>query len=727
MAAQLGNNNCGIQFNVAAFDTGLSESIAVDQIIRITDRSNSQAVLDVTTSDANSLLLLRPPCVILGAARSAVTMPTSIISGLRGFPQMSPISTSPALDDKSQYKYFARTIPNDDGTSVPLIARLNSGSGSSSSSSGGGDTTTTSSGEGQSKDESKSWGVNYLAVLYVDDSYGDGFTQGIIMAAQGMAPEMQIQTFSISQNANDAQVERVISSMAESQYMYFFAILYPDTFVDKVMTAAVSAGIAGTGKHTWLFSDSVGSGITGRNFTVGDPLERAYRGTGVLSAKGGIPGMKTYDALAEGMRQLGESVEDREYLYSLLPKYNSLGQVTNHTDITDSDSFLMTPGLVAPFLYDAVISAGLSACKLKMNHNTNNAADAGGGSSFFALNGEDHYNAIVNTTFEGSSGTIILNSKTGTRTPKSALFSLVNFVDDPDASTSTVVQFKPQETDIFEFGAWRSLQPFVFNTGNTIVLSDLPAVEVDRNYIPTGLRGLGLALCAVIIAASVGFAVWTKRKEKLRVVKAAQPIFLYIIAIGTLLMGSAIIPLSLDPGVVSEKGASIACIFTPWLLACGFSMTFSALFTKTHRILTIMRNAAAFKRVKVTALDVAKPMILLLLINIIILTVWTAIDPQKSETIVLQANSFDQPTATESTCSSEHDSIFLAMLGIINLGALLIAFVEAYLARNISVELSESAYIMKAISIILLVSFIGIPVIIIARENVSTKWYALLI
>eukprot|EP00986_Skeletonema_menzelii_P011228 scaffold5693_cov141-Skeletonema_menzelii.AAC.35 len=693
--AALAGNQCGVQFSVAAFDTALSESIAVDQIIQITDR-NSQFVSG-GADDGNNDMLLRPPCVILGAARSAVTMPTSIISGLRGFPQISPISTSPALDDKSQYKYFARTIPNDDGTSVPLIARLNGGTNS-----GG-------------NDESKSslWGVNFLAVMYVDDAYGNAFAQGIQVAAQEMAPGMQVQTYSISNNADDAQIERVIASMAESEFMYFFGILYPDAFVDKVMTAAVNAGIAGTGKHTWLFSDSVGSGIIGRNFTVGSPLELAYRGTGVLSARGGIPGIKAFDALVEGLRELGESEEDKEYLNSLLPKYNALGEVTNHADVTESDSYLMNPGLVAPFLYDAVISTGLAACNLKMNHN----ATAGS----FALNGGDHYNAIVNSTFEGSSGTILFNSETGTRNPKSALFSLVNFVDDPDASTSTVVQFKSQETDLFESGAWRSLKPFVFNSGNTIVPADLPETDVDRNYIPTGLRAVGLTLCGLIIILSIGFTVWTKKKEKKYVVRAAQPIFLYIITIGTLLMGCAIIPLSLDPGVVSIEGASRACVSIPWLLSCGFSMTFSALFTKTHRILTIMRNAAAFKRVKVTPLDVAKPMVFLLLINIITLAVWTAIDPVISKTIVLETNRLGQATETENRCQSDHRGIFLAVLGITNIGALLVAFIEAYLARNIAVELSESAYIMKAIGIILLVCLMGIPVSIIASDNVSTK------
>ena len=40
-----------------------------------------------------------------------------------------------------------------------------------------------------------------------------------------------------------------------------------------------------------------------------------------------------------------------------------------------------------------------------------------------------------------------------------------------------------------------------------------------------------------------------------------------------------------------------------------------------------MKNAAKMKRIKITAVDVIKPMISLLLINILILTIWTVIDP----------------------------------------------------------------------------------------------------
>lgn len=63
------------------------------------------------------------------------------------------------------------------------------------------------------------------------------------------------------------------------------------------------------------------------------------------------------------------------------------------------------------------------------------------------------------------------------------------------------------------------------------------------------------------------------------------------------------------------------------------------------------------------------------------------------------------------------------MLGVLNLGLLLCAVFMAYRARNIATELQESNYIFSAMALILLVSFIGVPVIIIARENVSAFYF----
>ena len=50
-------------------------------------------------------------------------------------------------------------------------------------------------------------------------------------------------------------------------------------------------------------------------------------------------------------------------------------------------------------------------------------------------------------------------------------------------------------------------------------------------------------------------------------------------------------------------------------------------FTKTYRVNQIIKNSARFKRVTITVTDVMKPMVALMLLNIVILTAWTVIDP----------------------------------------------------------------------------------------------------
>jgi hypothetical protein len=136
-----------------------------------------------------------------------------------------------------------------------------------------------------------------------------------------------------------------------------------------------------------------------------------------------------------------------------------------------------------------------------------------------------------------------------------------------------------------------------------------------------------------------------------------------------------------------------------------------------------MKSARRFQRVKISAMDVIKPMVALLMLNIIILTVWTIEDPLGLETIVVTKDPFDRNTETYGTCSSDHDGIYLGMLLTINLGCLLFAVFQAYQARSISTELQESGYIFTAMAFILVVAFIGIPVLIVARGNVAAIYF----
>ena len=116
-------------------------------------------------------------------------------------------------------------------------------------------------------------------------------------------------------------------------------------------------------------------------------------------------------------------------------------------------------------------------------------------------------------------------------------------------------------------------------------------------------------------------------------------------------------------------------------------------FTKTWRIKKIMQSAAKFKRIKLAATDVMKPMIALLFFNVIVLTVWTIIDPLTDEPTNIRLDEFGRMIESDSFCGSDHNIVFASILGVVNMGSLAFSVIQAYQARKISTEFNESNYI----------------------------------
>lgn len=333
---------------------------------------------------------------------------------------------------------------------------------------------------------------------------------------------------------------------------------------DAVMEEAYAQGIAGNGLYTWLFSDGLNTeDVIGRSFPVGSPLAKAYQGIGIVQATGGLAGMQIqYDKLALSMQQLQTSEGDMKFINDHLPHYYP-SNPPNYSEITANENFLSWPGFVGPFLYDATIGLGLAACNLTATLGRYN------------FTGEELFQNLLQRYFKGSSGYVVLDDVTGSRTAESAFFSKTNFVGEEDAQG--MVNFKIVDTDIWYEGNWTNLAPFIFNDGTTNIPADLPAITVDQNILSNGFQAWGLLLCGIIVFMSIGFGVWTYLNRKVQAVRSSQPIFLLCIAAGTLLMGLSIIPLTIDRGDTNEKGASAACMAFPWLIAFGFSLIFSAL------------------------------------------------------------------------------------------------------------------------------------------------------
>ncbi|KAL7544611.1 hypothetical protein ACHAWF_007985, partial [Thalassiosira exigua] len=284
------NERCPLKFGTKSFDTEGQTTVALDRILPLTDESSSMWL----------------PCAIIGASYSSISMTTSMISGLLDIPQISPFSTSRALDDKGMCRLFGRTIPNDDGTAIAILSRL------------------------------QDWGVDHIAVIHVDDDLLGKISQPNTSGGS-------------SHCVNAMGIVKAIGKLKATGFWYFMGMLQTN-IVDEAMSEAYNKQIAGTGKHTWMFGD----GVWGHIEYV-SPLEKAYRGTSWLAATGGMEGMESYDVLGAEMRQLKNNDVDLADLNSLLP------EGLENAIITSGKSFLEVPGLASPFLYDAVVSLGIAS------------------------------------------------------------------------------------------------------------------------------------------------------------------------------------------------------------------------------------------------------------------------------------------------------------------------------------------------------------------------------
>jgi hypothetical protein len=188
-------------------------------------------------------------------------------------------------------------------------------------------------------------------------------------------------------------------------------------------------------------------------------------------------------------------------------------------------------------------------------------------------------------------------------------------------------------------------------------------------------------------------------------------------------MGLAILLLSFDDEIVSDDVCTAFCIAVPWLATFGWILAFSAIFTKTHRVNKIFHNPQRFKRIKVTVWNVMKPFLILLAVAGITLLVWTLVDPPVWERSVTRIDSFSRDVETKGFCNFDDSIPYASILIVVLLGTVARSLYEAYIARNVSTEFAESEYIFLVLCIVFLVSFIGIPVMIIARDQPQARFF----
>jgi gamma-aminobutyric acid type B receptor len=115
------------------------------------------------------------------------------------------------------------------------------------------------------------------------------------------------------------------------------------------------------------------------------------------------------------------------------------------------------------------------------------------------------------------------------------------------------------------------------------------------------------------------------------------------------------------------------------------------------------------------------PCAILTTVNVIVLVLWTVLDPLRWERKQIS------PTESYGHCSTDEESniwlVSICFLGFVNMTALLLANVEAYRARHVSVEYGESKYIAIAMVLMIQIFVVGLPILFLVYEQPSAFYF----
>lgn len=188
-------------------------------------------------------------------------------------------------------------------------------------------------------------------------------------------------------------------------------------------------------------------------------------------------------------------------------------KITNRSCLPVSVFACLSPWV--PLFYDVTALVGLAACSVGELH----------------LTGQKHFDAIMNTSFVGASGRLKLDPATGSRRYNHSMFALHSHV--PVFLENGNISITTRKVADYENGDWNVVGAFLFNDNTTIIPLDLPNLNVEDNTVGPSLHSIGLTFSLLVILASLASVLWTYSNRTSRVIRASQPLFLYLICFGT--------------------------------------------------------------------------------------------------------------------------------------------------------------------------------------------------
>jgi Receptor family ligand binding region/7 transmembrane sweet-taste receptor of 3 GCPR len=525
--------------------------------------------------------------------------------------------------------------------------------------------------------------VSHFAVLYVADDFGKAFHADVLAAAD----QVGLTTTSFGyENNNEAEITDAIKQLKSSGLRYVVAILHSE--YKNVVDEATKVGLLNSTETTWFLT--VASSALGDEGIKIDPVNAlALNGMGLVR----IWVDKEASALSQEMVRFSNST-DLQSMYISARDDNSTFSNFSFQDLALDPYIYLT--------YDAMTALGLAACTVPNG----------------LFNGSQLYDQLRKTEFDGVSGPVRFNPTTGTRSDDFK-FEVKNLLVSSEHELRSVTSYIINLSNKTSDTRVQMRTPFIFPDGTTTPPDSLPPPDhVTTIDVELGPVIVGLILAALVMVSSVGWMYWTWRNRDKDIVKAAQPIFLWQLCIGTLLMASSIIAMSMQEG---------ACMVPPWLLSIGFVTTWSALFAKTWRLNRMLRSTKTFRRVKTGSVDVMIPFFVMLAVNVAVLLVWTLKAPLTWEWHELGGfDKYGRPTESYGACgpsgSLEELWSFLGPILGINMIAFAVTMHQCYQARHAPSDFSEAISLFWSMGFVLETLIVGVPLLFVAFEDPSAQF-----
>ena len=153
-------------------------------------------------------------------------------------------------------------------------------------------------------------------------------------------------------------------------------------------------------------------------------------------------------------------------------------------------------------------------------------------------------------------------------------------------------------------------------------------------------------------------------------------------------------------------------------------LSFAALFAKITRIAKIFGNKKLM-RVTITWVDMMKPIVVLLAVDIVILALWSSDEKAalKWERIPKTTDSAGYVLESTGMCTSESPWVYGGLILGLHFAVLVYGNYMCYKSRNAGIAFSESKYVFMAMVSNLQIMALGLPMLIMVYDNPVSNYF----